>query len=105
MATHLDAEKTFYDGETLQLTMVGGDTCQQFGTNRTAVITFSCSQSAGNGRPVFVKETECTYHYSWPSTLACPRVAPLPLPDRPPMPEDGKVFSGNISIGAKSTTN
>jgi len=76
-AGNANSALTVTDG-LLVLTYTDGDPCHHVDANRSSVITFVCA--AGNetdpttslGRPHFVNEDDCTYKFTWPTTLACP---------------------------------
>ena len=57
----------------LTLTYNNGDLCKTAQTKRTAIITFICGSSAGDGVPVFLfEDTDCNYIFEWTSAVACP---------------------------------
>jgi len=63
----------------LVLTYTGGDRCHHIDVNRSSIITFVCAAAGTEtepaatslGRPHFVNEDDCTYKFTWPTTLAC----------------------------------
>jgi len=65
----------------LVLTYTSGDKCHRNDVNCSSIITFVCSAgtnaepvtSKDLGRPHFVNEDDCTYKFTWPTSLACQR--------------------------------
>jgi len=61
----------------LVLTYTDGDRCHRIDANRSTVIVFVCAAggeaepTSSVGRPHFVNEDECTYKFTWPTSLAC----------------------------------
>eukprot|EP00039_Didymoeca_costata_P001432 m.52469 g.52469 ORF g.52469 m.52469 type:complete len:2511 (+) comp10795_c0_seq1:159-7691(+) len=53
----------------LQIEYTNGTMCD--GIPRSFVIQFECDPNAGDGQPVFEKETACKYLFKWKSALAC----------------------------------
>lgn len=61
-----------YDDGILFLNYSGGDKCHNNQYERNVIISFICSQGAGQGRPEFIAETgDCTYQFVWHTELAC----------------------------------
>ena len=52
----------------LILNYTGGDICGT-STPRSTIIFFSCGDSIGE--PVFLTEIDCSYHFTWRSSVAC----------------------------------
>nr|XP_033791685.1 cation-independent mannose-6-phosphate receptor [Geotrypetes seraphini] len=62
----------YSDGD-LTLTFPGGDVCSS-GFQRMTIINFECNDTAendGRGTPVFQREVDCTYFFSWDTKYAC----------------------------------
>lgn len=61
-----------YDDGILFLNYSGGDKCHNNQYERNVIISFICSQGAGQGQPEFIAETgDCTYQFVWHTELAC----------------------------------
>ncbi|OWF52457.1 cation-independent mannose-6-phosphate receptor-like [Mizuhopecten yessoensis] len=64
--------KLQFDNGVLVLNYHGGKDCHNKMYKRTTIINFVCSQTAGEGNPVFIDESDdCTYYLSWHTSLAC----------------------------------
>lgn len=66
--------KLFYYDGILKLMYNNGEACHN-GQKRQTHIAFICSPHApfqGTGRPKFVHEDHCIYHFRWPTKFACP---------------------------------
>ena len=67
---------TITDG-LLVLTYSDGDLCHRVNANRSTIITFVCVAGGNSepmtslGHPLFVSDDDCTYKFTWPTTLAC----------------------------------
>jgi hypothetical protein len=70
-----------YNEGVLYLNYSGGGKCHHGQYERNTIINFVCMEGVGDGRPVFVDETDdCTYMFSWHTELVCEekvRVIPL----------------------------
>lgn len=59
----------YSDGD-LTLIYPDGSRCST-GFQRMTIINFECSETAGNGQPVFTGESDCTYYFDWQTSYAC----------------------------------
>lgn len=71
----------------LTLVYTGGDLCTSTQKYRQTRIEFYCDEKEGIGFPTFLKETECTYLFSWKTKYACAATATSPAPPVEP-PKD-----------------
>ncbi|KAK3097797.1 hypothetical protein FSP39_013248 [Pinctada imbricata] len=61
-----------YNDGILFLNYAGGDKCHQGKFERSSIINFICSESAGRGHPEYIaEEDDCTYQFYWYTNLAC----------------------------------
>lgn len=72
----------------LLLNYTNGEMCVRKGVERHTAILLTCDQTAGVGKPVFIKEDEaCGYTFEWKTAAACPvkvAVSPSTKPPAPP---------------------
>ncbi|ESN95359.1 hypothetical protein HELRODRAFT_193567 [Helobdella robusta] len=62
-------ELQYSDGK-IVMVMGGGDMCAS-AFQRTTIIQFECNTTVGKGAPEFLHEDECTYMFTWKTSLAC----------------------------------
>ncbi|XP_041350855.1 cation-independent mannose-6-phosphate receptor-like [Gigantopelta aegis] len=61
----------FKDG-ILMLNYSGGARCHHNNFERTSIISFICSENAGQGSPVYIDSSDgCLYYFNWHTELAC----------------------------------
>ena len=62
---------TINDG-ILSLKYSGGEVCRHNNRSRSSIINFACASTGGSNQPQFITEDDdCTYFFSWHTSLAC----------------------------------